>query len=101
MAANVVGFLVIFMFLSGIVYFMYRYLLAKRTHVKAPGYDVMGLLFFIFAFVGGCMGVVGRWLEPLIQDVNIRFVTSFVILLLVVFLADLFARWLVSRNNRD
>lgn len=99
MAVNIIGFSVIILFLAGIVFFMYRYLLAKKMKVKAPGYDVVGLLFFVFAFVGGCIGVVGRWLDPVIADNDIRFLVSFVILLVVVLLAYVFAQWLVRRKK--
>lgn len=95
---QILGYTIILMFLAGMVFFMYRYILAKILHVKAQGYDAIALMFFVFAFVGGCVGVVGRWFDNLIADNDTRFLVSFLILMIVVILSYTLARYLVNRK---
>lgn len=97
-AANIVGFSIILLFLAGITFFTYRYLLAKRLNTKARGFDIVGLLFFVFAFVSGCSGVVGKLLDSAIPNDNVRFLISFVILIFIVGLTTLLARQLVDNK---
>lgn len=99
-AVNIVGFAIILLFLAGVTFFTYRYLLAKNRNLKAKGYDIVGLLFFVFAFVGGCLGVVGKLLDPVIENDNARLLASFVILVFVVGISTVLARELVKNKQQ-
>jgi len=98
MAFFVVGIIIILFTYVGIVYFMYRYMLAKRKGVKERTFDVTGLLFLLFPFLGGVSGFVGKFLGKVLPDPNIQVLCSVIITVALLGITLMIVRHFVNKK---
>lgn len=76
MSFIVISLLFIVPFFAGLIYFMYRYWLAKCRGVKERSYDLSGMIFLLIVFCSGGTSFVGRLLETAVPDPNHRILLS-------------------------
>ncbi|MCR4965332.1 MAG: hypothetical protein K6A41_06710 [Bacteroidales bacterium] len=98
MAFFVVGIVIILVSFLGIVYFMYRYMFAKRKGVKERSYDLTGMIFLIFPFLGGVSGFVGKFLEKSLPNPDYRILCSVIITVALLGITSLIVRHFVNKK---
>lgn len=86
---------------AGLVYFMYKYHLAKMTGKKDISYDFTGLLFLILPTIGGIIGTMGYFLSSRIPDANSRILVSLSVAIFFVVAADLCVRVVVKKKVKE
>lgn len=102
MASRIVIYLIVFLpVFAGMTYFMYRYLLGKKSGRKENSYDFTGLLFLLIPTVAGFTGLFGDCLKNSIPNDNTRLLLSLAISIALVAVADIIVRIVVRKKMQD
>lgn len=102
MAPRIVISLIVFIpVFAGMTYFMYRYLLGKKSGRKENSYDFTGLLFLLIPTVAGFTGLFGDCLKNIIANDNTRMLVSLAISVALVAVADIIVRIVVRKKMQD
>lgn len=102
MAPRIVVSLIVFIpVFAGMTYFMYRYLLGKKSGRKENSYDFTGLLFLLIPTVAGFTGLFGDCLKNIIANDNTRMLVSLVISVALVTVADIVVRVVVRKKMQN
>lgn len=102
MAPRIVVSLIVFIpVFAGMTYFMYRYLLGKKSGRKENSYDFTGLLFLLIPTVAGFTGLFGDCLKNIIANDNTRMLVSLAISVALVTVADIVVRVVVSKKMQN
>ena len=102
MAPRIVISLIVFIpVFAGMTYFMYRYLLGKKSGRKENSYDFTGLLFLLIPTVAGFTGLFGDCLKNIIANDNARMLVSLAISVALVTVADIVVRVVVRKKMQN
>lgn len=102
MAPRIVVSLIVFIpVFAGMTYFMYRYLLGKKSGRKENSYDFTGLLFLLIPTVAGFTGLFGDCLKNIIANDNTRMMVSLAISVALVTVADIVVRVVVRKKMQN
>lgn len=102
MAPRIVISLIVFIpVFAGMTYFMYRYLLGKKSGRKENSYDFTGLLFLLIPTVAGFTGLFGDCLKNIIANDNTRMLVSLAISVALVIVADIVVRVVVRKKMQN
>lgn len=102
MAPRIVISLIVFIpVFAGMTYFMYRYLLGKKSGRKENSYDFTGLLFLLIPTVAGFTGLFGDCLKYIIANDNTRMLVSLAISVALVTVADIVVRVVVRKKMQN
>lgn len=102
MAPRIVISLIVFIpVFAGMTYFMYRYLLGKKSGRKENSYDFTGLLFLLIPTVAGFTGLFGDCLKNIIANDNTRMLVSLAISVALVTVADIVVRVVVRKKMQN
>ncbi|MBQ3751837.1 MAG: hypothetical protein II865_11120 [Bacteroidales bacterium] len=102
MAPRIVVSLIVFIpVFAGMTYFMYRYLLGKKSGRKENSYDFTGLLFLLIPTVAGFTGLFGDCLKNIIANDNTRMLVSLAISVALVTVADIVVRVVVRKKMQN
>lgn len=102
MAPRIVISLIVFIpVFAGMTYFMYRYLLGKKSGRKENSYDFTGLLFMLIPTVAGFTGLFGDCLKNIIANDNTRMLVSLAISVALVTVADIVVRVVVRKKMQN
>lgn len=102
MASRIVVSLIVFIpVFAGMNYFMYRYLLGKKSGRKENSYDFTGLLFLLIPTVAGFTGLFGNCLKNIIANDNVRMLVSLAISVALVAVADIIVRIVVRKKMQN
>lgn len=97
----VVSLIVLIPVFAGMTYFMYRYLLGKKSGRKENSYDFTGLLFLLIPTVAGFTGLFGDCLKNIIANDNTRMLVSLAISVALVTVADIVVRVMVRKKMQN
>lgn len=102
MASRIVIYLIVFLpVFAGMTYFMYRYLLGKKSGRKENSYDFTGLLFLLIPTVAGFAGLFGDCLKNSIPNDNTRLLVSLAISVTLVIVANVIVRIVVRKKMQN
>lgn len=102
MASRIVVSLIVFIpVFAGMTYFMYRYLLGKKSGRKENSYDFTGLLFLLIPTVAGFTGLFGDCLKNTIANDNTRMLVSLAISVALVIVANVIVRLVVRKKMQN